>query len=41
MWWNSGDMMNGMGMWGMGLSWLLILVLCVLGILALIKYLRS
>jgi uncharacterized membrane protein len=36
------DAMAGMFgmMWGMGLFWLLILVLVVLGIAALIKYLR-
>jgi hypothetical protein len=40
-------MMNGMMegggamMWGMGLLWLLVIVLLVLGIAALIKYLRS
>lgn len=36
------DAMSGMGgmMWGMGLFWLLILALVVLGIAALIKYLR-
>ena len=28
-------------MWGMGVIWLLILILLVLGIAALIKYLRS
>jgi uncharacterized membrane protein len=34
---------NGMGwmMWGMGLFWLLVLALLVLGVMALIKYLRS
>lgn len=30
-----------MMMWGMGLFWILLLVLMVLGILALLKYLRS
>ena len=37
------DMMNGMGgmMWGMGLASLLLIVVLVLGIAALIKYLRS
>jgi hypothetical protein len=38
-----GSMMDG-GMWmiaGMGLVWLLVVVLLVLGIAALIKYLRS
>ena len=39
--WNSGEFMGGMGMWGAGIGWLLILALCILGILALIKYLRS
>jgi hypothetical protein len=36
-------MMNGMGsmMTGMGLVWLLLIVALVLGIAALIKYLRS
>ena len=36
-------MMDGMGwmMGGMGLLWLLVLVLVVLGIAALVKYLRS
>jgi hypothetical protein len=34
------DMPIGM-MWGMGVIWLLILILLVLGIAALIKYLRS
>jgi len=33
------DMLDG-GMWGMGLVGLLILVLIVLGIAALVKYLR-
>ena len=34
------DMMGGGGMmWGMGLLWILLLVLLVLGIAALIKYL--
>lgn len=32
--------MDDMG-WGMGLIWLLIVVLLVLGIAALVKYLRS
>lgn len=34
---------NGMGwmMWGMGLFWLLVLALLVLGAAALIKYLRA
>ena len=34
------DMPIGM-MWGMGLVWLLVIILLVLGIAALIKYLRS
>jgi hypothetical protein len=34
------DMPIGM-MWGMGLVWLLVIVLLALGIAALIKYLRS
>lgn len=36
-------MMEGMGemMWGMGLIWILVLVVIVLLIAALIKYLRS
>jgi len=36
------DMMNGMGgmmAWGMGLIWLLVALLLVLGIAALVKYL--
>jgi hypothetical protein len=33
------DMM-GIGMWGMGLVWLLVLVLLILAIAALIKYIR-
>ncbi|GGG52477.1 hypothetical protein GCM10010964_44540 [Caldovatus sediminis] len=32
-------MMDGGMMWGMGLIWLLLLVLLVLGIAALVKYL--
>ena len=35
-----GDMPIGM-MWGMGLLWLLVIILLVLGIAAAIKYLRS
>jgi cytochrome c-type biogenesis protein CcmH/NrfF len=35
------DMMGGGMMWGMGLFWLLPIVLLVLGMAALIKYLRS
>jgi hypothetical protein len=36
-----GDMMDGIGaiMGGMGLLWLLVLVLVVLGVAALVKYL--
>jgi hypothetical protein len=34
------DMMGGM-MWGAGVLWLLLIVILVLGIAALIKYLRS
>lgn len=36
-------MMEGMGgmMWGMGIFWILILVLVVLGIVALAKYISS
>jgi hypothetical protein len=36
-------MMNGMGgmMWGMGLLWLLIIAVLVLGTAALVKYLWS
>lgn len=33
------DMMGGEMMWGMGLIWLLVLVVLVLGIAALVKYL--
>lgn len=36
-----GHMMNGGAMWGMGVFWLLVLVVLVLGIAALIKYLRG
>ena len=35
-----GDGMTGGGMWSMGLVGFLVLVLVVLGILALLKYLR-
>jgi hypothetical protein len=35
------DMMGGGMMWGMGLGWVLLIVILVLGIAALIKYLRS
>lgn len=33
------DGMGGMMMWGMGLVWVLVIVLLVLGIAALVKYL--
>jgi hypothetical protein len=33
------DMMNGGTMWGMGLWWLLVIVLVLLGVAALFKYL--
>ena len=33
------DMMNGGTMWGMGIYWLLLVVLVLLGIAALAKYL--
>lgn len=33
------DMMDGGMMWGMGLIWLLVLIVLVLGAAALIKYL--
>ena len=36
---NGYGMMGG-GMWGMGLLWLLVLVVLVLGAAALVKYLR-
>jgi hypothetical protein len=36
---NGYGMMGG-GMWGMGLVWLLVLVVLILGAAALIKYLR-
>jgi hypothetical protein len=39
--WNASEMMSGMGMWGGGIVWLLFLVLCILGVLALLKYLRN
>ena len=35
------DMMGGGMMWGMGLIWLLVLVLLALAIAALVKYLRK
>lgn len=41
---HDGDMMNGGGammMIGMGIVWILIFVLLVLGIAALVKYLRE
>jgi hypothetical protein len=34
-----GEMLGGM--WGVGLVWLLVVVVLILGIAALIKYLRS
>ncbi len=37
---NGYGMMGG-GMWGMGLVWLVVLVVLVLGAAALIKYLRN
>jgi hypothetical protein len=37
-----GGMWGGSGaMWGMGLGWLLLVILLILGIAALIKYLTS
>jgi hypothetical protein len=36
-----GDVMDGGMMFGMGLGWLLVIVLLVLGIAALVKYLRK
>ena len=33
--------MMGGGMWGMGLIWLLVLIVLILGAAALIKYLRG
>ncbi|MEQ8296206.1 MAG: hypothetical protein RIB55_06965 [Nitratireductor sp.] len=35
------DGMGGMAMWGMGLVWLLVIVVLVLGAAALVKYLFS
>ena len=35
---NMMDMMGGGMMWGMGLVWLLVVILLVLGIVALAKY---
>jgi hypothetical protein len=35
------DQMPMAMMWGMGIAWLLLLILLILGIAALIKYLRS
>lgn len=32
------DMMSGGMIWGMGISWLILIVLIILGISALIKY---
>ena len=37
---HDGGMMGGM-MWGMGLVWLLVIILLVLGVAALLKYLFS
>jgi hypothetical protein len=37
---HDGGMMGGM-MWGMGLVWLLFIILLLLGIAALVKYLFS
>ena len=37
---NWDGMMGGAGMWGFGIGWLLILVVLILGIAALVKYLR-
>jgi hypothetical protein len=37
---HDGSMMGGM-MWGMGLFWLLVIILLVLGVAALLKYLFS
>lgn len=34
------DMMGGM-MWGMGLAWLLVIIVLVLAIVALVKYIRK
>jgi hypothetical protein len=35
------DMMGGAGMWGMGFASLLVVIALILGIAALVKYLRS
>lgn len=35
------DMMSGGMMWGMGLLWLLVVIVLVLAVAALIKYLRK
>jgi hypothetical protein len=35
----ANGMMDGSGMWGMGLSWLVILVALILAMAALVKYL--
>jgi hypothetical protein len=35
------DVMGGMMMWGMGLLWLLVIIVLVLAVAALVKYLRS
>mgnify|MGYP001141244376 CR=1 FL=1 len=37
----ANGMMHGPMMWGMGIGWILILILAVLGIAALVKYLIS
>ena len=37
----NGDMMGGGMMFGMGVGWLLVIVLLVLAIAALVKYLRK
>jgi hypothetical protein len=34
-------MMGGVGMWAGGLIWLLVLIALILGIAALVKYLRT
>jgi hypothetical protein len=34
-------MMGGVGMWGGGLTWLLLMIVLILGIAALVKYLRT
>jgi type IV secretory pathway VirB2 component (pilin) len=35
------DAMDGMMMWGMGLLWLLVIIVLILAAAALVKYLRS